>query len=232
MSLFAHWKFNWKDVQFEIPYGKGAFLDLGCGNGHFQHTVEKRGWMYIGCDVDALRGGAMVQCNGKYLPFRNNCIDSALVNQVLEHVDDPLKVLTEINAVLVQGGKIYGSVSCLEPFHDKCMYFGFTYKGIESILMKAGFANIELTSGINGFSLIMRNLVIRLLPKKLGEHVAFFLVKLGITVFIYSIFLCRAIISFCRYGKLSDDYKKAYENIHKKAPLDFAGHIQFIVTAR
>lgn len=232
MSLFSDWKFNGKESQFKIHPGKGVCLDLGCGDGRFRCIVENAGWRYIGCDLDISRGGAMLQCDGILLPFKNNCFDAIIIWQVLEHVKDPMKLLLEINRVLVQGGQIYGSASFLEPFHDKCVYFGFSKNGIESILREAGFVNIELKSGVNAFSLILRGLLIRLLPKRLGEIIAFYLSKIGVISLIYAIFLCRAIISLIKRGRLSDCYNNSYKYIMKTAPFDFAGHIQFIATTK
>ncbi len=234
MSLFRNWKFSWKDTQLKIDPGNGLCLDLGCGNGNLRPIVENRGWTYIGSDIDISRGrgGVMVQCDGLFLPFNNDSFKIVLINQVLEHIKEPIQLLREINRVLMYRGKIYGSVSYLEPFHDKCMYFGFTHKGVESILRDAGFNNIEIIFGINAFSLILRGLLIRLLPKNVGQSLAFLLAKVGIVSFVYAIFLSRAILSLIRCGRLSDSYKRIYKYITEIAPLHFAGHIEFTATAK
>jgi len=172
----------------------------------------------------------MVQCDGLFLPFNNDSFKIVLINQVLEHIKEPMQLLREINRVLVSRGKIYGSVSYLEPFHDKCMYFGFTHKGIEYILKKAGFDNVELKPGINAFSLILRGLLIRLLPKNVGQSLAFLLARVSVMGLVNSIFKCRALVSIARRGTISRSYIGARTYISKTAPLEFAGHIEFEAT--
>jgi len=133
--------------------------------------------------------------------------------------------------VLKPGGRIYGSASYLEPSHDKCMYFAFNSVGMRLMLNETGYSHIEIKSGINAFSLILRNLLIRMLPRKLGEQMAFCLAYCIVAGLIYTLLICRAIISFIKRGHLSDDCRNAYAYISKKAPMDFAGHIQFIAEA-
>lgn len=228
MSLFTDWKFNWKDTQLNIPRGKGLCLDVGCGSGWARELVENAGYSYTGCDVDISRGQGIVQCDGTALPFKENSFNLIILWQVLEHVPCPEKFLREVKRVLMPGGKIIGSVSYLEPSHDKCMYYSFNPVGVKFILKKAGYVQIEIRNGINAFSLIMRNLLTRLLPRKLGEKAAFCIMQTIIVGLVYMILICRAVISYIKRGRLSDDYRRAYEYIAKRAPLDFAGHIQFI----
>ena len=65
-------------------------LDVGCGK-------NKRGT--IGVDI---RKTPVVDilCDAHYLPFINEVFDGCYAYALLEHVDDPIKVLKEINRVL------------------------------------------------------------------------------------------------------------------------------------
>lgn len=45
-----------------------------------------------------------VVCDAHYLPFKNACFDGCFAYALLEHVDNPLLVLKEINRVLKVGG--------------------------------------------------------------------------------------------------------------------------------
>jgi len=231
MTLLANWKFDWKNSHLNMARGKGVCLDLGCGDGRHRKVIEDAGWTYIGCDIDKSRGGATIVYDGKRLPFTDKSIDNVVIWQVLEHVNDPNATLHEIRRVLADGGSVYGSVSCMEPFHDECMYYGFTGAGIKCALLGAGFREVELSSGINAFSLILRGLLIRLLPKKWGERAAFIIARIGIVALVYPIFYLRAVTSLIRRGHLSDDFVKAREYIAEVAPFHFAGHIQFVATA-
>jgi len=96
MSLFADWKFKWKDTQLSLPPGKGLCLDVGCGSGKARKIVEEAGYSYMGCDVDISRGQGIIQCDATALPFEDNYFNIVILWQVLEHVEFPRKVLREI----------------------------------------------------------------------------------------------------------------------------------------
>lgn len=151
-----------------------------------------------------------------------------LLWQVLEHLPKPTVVLNEVTRVLKPNGQVYGSVSCLEPFHDICSYYGFTHKGIEQILTDCGFTDIEIQPGINAFSLITRSWLRHLLvPSKVVEWSCFFLVR---ALFIPSLWLylfSRKLLNLLRRGKLGTDYKSTVKWLSEDAPLEFAGHLMF-----
>lgn len=48
------------------------------------------------------------------LPFENNSIDTVIMNDAMEHVDHPEKVLKEIKRILKKGGKLYLN---FPPYH-------------------------------------------------------------------------------------------------------------------
>lgn len=51
------------------------------------------------------------------LPFQNDTIDMIIFKNVLEHVKNPLKALSEINRVLKRNGILYVKIPFLQPFH-------------------------------------------------------------------------------------------------------------------
>lgn len=51
------------------------------------------------------------------LPFRDEVFDGVCCDQVLEHVEDPARVLTEIHRVTKKGGLIYLGVPFMFPLH-------------------------------------------------------------------------------------------------------------------
>jgi SAM-dependent methyltransferase len=85
-----------------IPGKKYRILDLGCGEKPYYPLFKNWAAEYIGIDIYAgdLRG------IGEFLPFRNNSFDLIISTQTLEHVNDPLKVISEISRVLTPGGII------------------------------------------------------------------------------------------------------------------------------
>jgi len=51
------------------------------------------------------------------LPFRDESIDMVIFKNVLEHVKNPMKALSEIRRVLKKGGILYTKIPFLQPFH-------------------------------------------------------------------------------------------------------------------
>lgn len=90
-------------------------LDVGCGAGFASNVLASRGFQMTGIDFsqDALRiaqahdiTGSVkyVQGDAYKLPFESQWFDAVLAFDFLEHVTNPLKVLTEIARVLKPGG--------------------------------------------------------------------------------------------------------------------------------
>lgn len=74
------------------------------------------------------------------IPKPKGSYDSILCTQVLEHVEEPEKVLKEFHRILKKDGKLFLTVPQGwglhgEPYH----YFNFTRYGLESLFRKSGF---------------------------------------------------------------------------------------------
>jgi len=95
-------------------------LDAGSGNGGIGIAFAKRGAAVEGVDVEeelvAIARAAASACGsnakftwyeGSTLPFSDKLFDAALSVSVIEHVDSPVRYLTEILRVLKPGGYLY-----------------------------------------------------------------------------------------------------------------------------
>jgi SAM-dependent methyltransferase len=93
-------------------------LDVGCGGGKMLRTISRhrRGLTLLGCDVKQ-----PTNVNGDFtftaldgstglLPYEDASVDVALLVDVLEHVDHPETVLSEIARVLRPGGRMLAFV--------------------------------------------------------------------------------------------------------------------------
>jgi len=88
------------------------WLDLGCGHRLWwspgQHETARTAAMLVGLDPDleSLRQNAVIQHRvaGLELPFRDASFDLITANMVVEHLEDPVPVLTEIRRVLKPNG--------------------------------------------------------------------------------------------------------------------------------
>jgi SAM-dependent methyltransferase len=200
-----------------LPQGVGLCLDLGAGEGRHRSGIEKAGWRWVGLDI-ARNDALTVVGDGQCLPLGGESVAAVFANQLLEHVPDPLKTLSEAHRALIPGGHLVASVSFLEPWHDS--YFGFSHWGIEEMMCRTGFDLLKVRPGASAF-VTMGN---ALLPgTKVGAALGGALGRLTMAALRW---LGGAYVAV-RFGKQSEQWKQ-YQAFLEKAPLRFAGHIMFL----
>src|SRR3989344_4807657 len=81
-----------------------------------------------------------VVADGKNLPFKDNSFDLVLIESVLEHVDEPERVIKEAYRVLKFKGRIYISIPFVFVFHGSPNDFNrYTLNGLKKRLEILGF---------------------------------------------------------------------------------------------
>jgi len=81
-------------------------LDFGCGDGRSWDANDD----VVGIDINlhrlevAKEKISVVQCDGRFLPFRSSVFSLLLSDSVLEHISDYRRALAEIGRVLTVGG--------------------------------------------------------------------------------------------------------------------------------
>jgi len=98
-------------------------LELGCGRGDFLLECHKEGLDVVGIDInpeyikiseEKIKKNSfrphIIFAKGEKLPFENNYFDFVNCVEVLEHTDDPEKVLSEIYRVLDNDGQAFVTV--------------------------------------------------------------------------------------------------------------------------
>lgn len=109
--------FAWENV----PCGGAAHLDFGCNDGAFLASLTNKGIArLVGVDINgqAVRDGQMrfpdvqlIHISGTVpLPFRDGEFSSVSVLDVIEHVDDQIALLHEINRLLQDDGTLIVTV--------------------------------------------------------------------------------------------------------------------------
>lgn len=155
----------------------GRCLDAGAGRMAFALMARDSVEQYIAFDVQA-RPGLDAAGSILDLPLRNECLDSILCLQVLEHVSDPERALREFYRCLKPDGVLLLSVPHLAYLHNEPHdYFRFTHHGLRVILSRAGFQDIEIVpaGGLLSFLGHIPSLVIKAVfaPVPVLNHLAF-----------------------------------------------------------
>jgi ubiquinone/menaquinone biosynthesis C-methylase UbiE len=101
-------------------------LEFGCGNGIAlrQNMAVRPDLEFFGIDIkdfskDLPKYISFIIYNGERLAFQNNCFDIIIVNHVLEHIQKPEIVLTELSRVAKKNGLIYIEVPNIRSLWGK-----------------------------------------------------------------------------------------------------------------
>ena len=98
---------------------KKKVLDVGCGDGALTYRIVKKGAEVIGLDnsEEGIRLAEQIFSEKKIptrfilasaykIPLESNSIDCVVLSEVIEHVAEPEKILSEIQRVLKPEGKV------------------------------------------------------------------------------------------------------------------------------
>jgi SAM-dependent methyltransferase len=134
----------WSNVAHLAPSLRGRILDLGCGSRPYECLfVNADG--YVGLDVqqsghDHTNSKIDVFYDGETIPFGRGEFDAVVSFEVFEHVFNLDRVLSEINRVLRDDGKLLITVPFFWPEHEQPYDFArYTSFGIQAALEKGGF---------------------------------------------------------------------------------------------
>jgi SAM-dependent methyltransferase len=132
-----------------LPAEGMTFLDIGAGACPYHALFASRAARYIAIDTadglpgDDSRGIEFMLGSAESLPLPDATADCVLFNQVLEHVADPDRSLSEISRVLKPGGWLLGSVPHISPVHlEPHDYRRYTDLGLRELLERHKFAEI------------------------------------------------------------------------------------------
>jgi len=90
-------------------------LDVGCGSGTIVKRLLKKGKNVIGVDIgkgflsfcqSSYRNAAFCGADAQYLPFSDNCFDTIVCSELIEHLDKPEKSLKEFERILRPNGEL------------------------------------------------------------------------------------------------------------------------------
>lgn len=118
-----------------------SVLDAGSGHEHEQYLRKEllaTGATLHTCDFNP-GPGVDFTADVSALPFADASYDIVLSTQVLEHVQDPAKVVHEMARVLKPGGLLFLTTPQSSPLHNlPWNYFNSTNLGLRLLFEKAG----------------------------------------------------------------------------------------------
>ena len=132
----------------------GLLLDLGCGPGYLYEYFLKSGIDAVGVEIvrkkikqakKNVQKGSFVLADGCNLPFKKQCFNTVVSNDVLEHVPYSLAnaMLTEVNRILKTNGMFFISVANRYQIHEPHTLIPFLtwfprpcWNGIHQLLKK------------------------------------------------------------------------------------------------
>ncbi len=84
-----------------MDYAVGSVIDIGCGSDAYLDALRRSGHSTVGVDFLALEEAppTFAQASATELPFRDDVFGTALMFEVLEHIEDPGSALQEIARV-------------------------------------------------------------------------------------------------------------------------------------
>ena len=104
LDLIRHWSEG---------RAKGRVLENGCGVGEYLARLGEEAAFAVGMDIEFPRleeakkkNSNLVCAAGEALPFKRDCFDLVLSNEVIEHVQDDHMAIAECAAVLAEGGRL------------------------------------------------------------------------------------------------------------------------------
>lgn len=135
----------------QIPAGS-IVLDAGAGEAPYKSLFVHT--QYETADFEKVNkayASSTYVCDLKEIPVENERFDYIVFNQVMEHLPDPLAVLSELNRIIKPKGKmIYTAPLFYEEHETPYDFYRYTQFGIKHLMASAGFT-IERLDWLEGY---------------------------------------------------------------------------------
>lgn len=133
-------------------------IDIGSGSKPYEPLFKSFCKKYVGVDIQK---PADIIASGENLPFSSKSFDLALCFQVLEHVENPQKVVDEIHRVLNKSGRTILTTHGIWYFHPGPHdYHRWTHEGLEKLFDK--FSEVKVWPTIKSYSTVIQLINIEL----------------------------------------------------------------------
>jgi SAM-dependent methyltransferase len=140
-----------KHLKPRLSSFKGKVLDVGCGNSPFKFLFNSNETQYQGIDIanaDSFdyKNPDIIVFDGENIPFPDSSFENLISTEVIEHIANPEKLISEMHRVLVKGGNCIVTLPWSARVHfapyDFCRYTPYKLS--------------QLFSGFNSINIIPR----------------------------------------------------------------------------
>jgi SAM-dependent methyltransferase len=152
---------------------QGDVLDVGGKKterrGEFRPPVDQvASWKYVNIDASTSPDYC---CSAENIPLADGCADTALLCEVLEHLEDPEKVLWECHRVLKPGGHLIASMPFLFPIHaDPDDFQRWTGVKLGKVMDGIGYSDVEIQA-MGGIGSVVHDLLIVASSRARGRYI-------------------------------------------------------------
>lgn len=137
-----------------LPVGSSV-IDIGAGEAPYRELFNDQRYLTLDRAETPHSGGVDMHGAADSIPAEDGSFDVILCTQVLEHVAEPLDALREFRRVLRSDGLLIATVPFLWEEHEKPFdYYRYTRYGIEHLLHRAGFAEVEVRPRTDCFTTV------------------------------------------------------------------------------
>ncbi len=179
---------------------KGAILDVGCSFGFFLDTARSRGWKVVGIEIgkhaasfaQTTLGLEVCTSDVREAPLRLKQFDVATLWNVVEHLDDPVRTLGRLNALLKKNGLLVFTTGAEDSYLARIqgtrwrMYIppihlaNYNLRAVRFLLKRTGFA-LELNSVALPREALLKKLGVLRVLRKVGvsDKMKIFAKKVG-----------------------------------------------------
>ncbi len=154
---YLEYKYLFADLKNAVvQFAAGDVLDIGCGNKPYLHFFDGKISSYTGCDIiQSDKNLVDILCPATEIPLPNDSKDTVFTTQVLEHVADHKKLLSEAFRILKPGGHlILSAPMCWEHHEVPYDFFRFTRHGFEYLLSEQGFETVVIQANGGKWALV------------------------------------------------------------------------------
>jgi len=149
-------------------YLKGDVLEIGAGGDYLKKEFKSKYDEWISLDYDLRSNSIDLRGDGQQLPLKDGVFDTIISVDVLEHVPNPEKFVSEMFRAVKPGGIVILSTPFFFYLHEEPHdYFRFSKYGLRTIFERNGLSVIDVipTGGVIG---ILGLLISIFITKKLG----------------------------------------------------------------